>query len=145
MNPIIKKFEGFSDKPYHCPSGYKTIGYGHRCWEGENFKIPLSLEDGEMLLEKDLEGVQRALRKYVLVQLESCQIMALESFIYNVGVAAFERSTLRRRINRAEHEYAASEFKRWIWGGGMKLPGLVRRRFFESEIYLGNFVSLSQV
>lgn len=28
--PLIKKWEGFSEKPYFCPGGYPTIGFGER-------------------------------------------------------------------------------------------------------------------
>ena len=28
MNTLIKKYEGFSSKPYLCPAGVPTIGYG---------------------------------------------------------------------------------------------------------------------
>jgi len=36
---LIKKFEGFSSKPYLCPAGIPTIGYGNTYYE-DGTKVP---------------------------------------------------------------------------------------------------------
>jgi lysozyme len=63
------------------------------------------------------------------------QFSALVSFAYNVGVPRFATSTLLRRLNRADYEGAAAEFERWIYAAGRKLPGLVRRRLAERNLF----------
>jgi lysozyme len=63
------------------------------------------------------------------------QFDALVSFTYNLGGGALQRSTLRRKINREEHGEVPEQFMRWVWAGGRKLKGLVRRRAAESELY----------
>lgn len=61
---------------------------------------------------------------------------ALVSFAFNVGTHAFEISTLRRKLNREEYLDAADEFLRWVYAGGRKLRGLVRRREAERALFL---------
>ncbi len=48
---------------------------------------------------------------------------------------ALQRSTLGWKVNREEHEAAPDEFVKWVWAGGRKLEGLIRRRSAEAEIY----------
>ncbi len=54
-----------------------------------------------------------------------------------VNLGALQRSTLRRKVNREEHADAPAEFRRWVWAGGRRLKGLVRRREAEAELYAG--------
>lgn len=74
--------------------------------------------------------------KYVKVKLTQNQFDALVSFVYNVGVGAFRTSTLLRKLNNGDYVGAAAEFKRWKFGGGKELPGLVRRRKAEEQLFL---------
>ena len=60
---------------------------------------------------------------------------ALSSFAFNLGAGALQRSTLRRKVNREEHDAVPAEFRRWVWAGGRKLAGLVRRRRAEAICY----------
>lgn len=76
------------------------------------------------------------MNKYVKVRLTQSQFDALVSFVYNVGVEAFRTSTLLRKLNGADYVGAAAEFKRWKMGGGKVLPGLIRRRKREEELFL---------
>jgi lysozyme len=46
-----------------------------------------------------------------------------------------QRSSLRQKINRGEHELAEKEFLRWIYAGGKILQGLVNRRQAEAVLY----------
>ena len=57
---------------------------------------------------------------------------ALTWFAFNLGAGALQRSTLRRKVNREEHDAVPREFRRWVWVGGRKLKGLVRRREAEA-------------
>ena len=47
-----------------------------------------------------------------------CAFDALGSFAFNLGAGALQRSTLRRKVNRAEHDAVPGEFRRWVWAGG---------------------------
>ena len=135
---LIKQFEGFKAEPYMCAGGYLTIGYGHKLLPSDRCNI-LTEEKAEILLKKDLVRFERAVIKYITEPLGEDQFDALISFTYNLGAAALQRSTLRQKINYGEFEDAAKEFNRWVYAGGRRLAGLVRRRKIESQLFLSNF------
>ena len=58
------------------------------------------------------------------------------SFTFNLGSGALQRSTLRRKVNREEHADVPAELMKWVWAGGRKLKGLVKRRAAEINIYI---------
>ena len=69
-------------------------------------------------------------------KLQDCKIDALVSFAYNVGVAAFRRSTLCRKVKaNSDDASIRTEFGKWVYAGSKKLPGLVKRRAGEGEMY----------
>ena len=53
---------------------------------------------------------------------------------HNLGAGRLQTSTLRRRVNQRDWTAAATELRRWIYGGGKVLPGLLARR--EAEVRL---------
>lgn len=58
-------------------------------------------------------------------------------------IDALQRSTLRRKVNREEHSQVPSQLMRWVWAGGRKLKGLIRRRKAESILYKSNLSEIS--
>ena len=132
---LIKRFEGFSRTVYFCPAGYPTIGYGHVVKDDENFSAGIDEAQAEELLRQDAQIAERAVLRLINVPLTDGQFDALVSFTYNLGGGALQRSTLRRKINREEHAEVPEQFMRWVWAGGRKLKGLVRRRAAESDLY----------
>lgn len=132
---LIKRFEGFSAKVYICPAGYPTIGYGHVVKPYEDFSVGIDEAQAEELLRQDAVIAERAVLRLISVPLTDGQFDALVSFTYNLGGGALQRSTLRRKINREEHAEVPEQFMRWVWAGGRKLKGLVRRRKAEISLY----------
>jgi lysozyme len=63
-------------------------------------------------------------------------VAAYTSFTYNVGVGAFEKSTLLRKLNGGDRVAACNELPRWVYARGVKLPGLVNRRREEQALCL---------
>ncbi|WP_414041926.1 glycoside hydrolase family protein [Acidithiobacillus sp. M4-SHS-6] len=55
-------------------------------------------------------------------------------FTFNLGGGRLQTSTLRRRVNQRDWNAAAMDLRRWVYGGGRVLPGLVVRR--EAEVPL---------
>ncbi len=134
---FLKSFEGFEAQAYRCPGGYQTIGYGHVIRKGEDYASALSLFEAERLLRQDATIAENAVRRFIDVNLRQKQFDALVSFTFNLGSGALQRSTLRRKINREEHDEVPDELMKWIWAAGRRLPGLIRRRQAEGVLYQG--------
>ena len=134
---LIKRFEGFVPEIYVCPGGWPTIGYGHvvRDDERQRFGDGIDEATAEELLRRDVETAERAVLRLIWVPLEDGRFDALSSFAFNLGAGALQRSTLRRKVNRQEHGAVPAELRRWVYAGGHKLKGLIRRREAEVELY----------
>ncbi len=134
---LAKRFEGFhriprSDPlrrahPYICPAGYWTIGYGHLC---DPKHPPITEADAGVYLARDLQTALAATLRYcpVLATEPEERLAAIVDFTFNLGPGRLQTSTLRRRINQQDWVAAAQELRRWVYGGGKVLPGLVARR-----------------
>lgn len=131
---LIKRFEEFSATAYYCPAGYLTIGYGH-VLNAENAFVAISESEAERLLMQDIRHAERAMARLIVMPLTQGQHDALVSFTFNLGAGALQRSTLRRKINAGLHEEIPAELMRWVYAGGKKLAGLVRRRQAEANLY----------
>ncbi len=131
---LIRHFEGYSHLPYICAGGKTTVGYGHVLRLGEKFDS-VTEEEAEALLASDILEAEKAIHGGVTVPLTQNQHDALVSFVFNVGRAAFLRSTLRKVINQGWHDEAPAQFKRWVYAGKKRLPGLVARRAEEAALY----------
>ena len=132
---LIKHFEGCSLKVYMCPAGIWTIGYGHT---GPliTAKTPnITLQEAEELLQHDLHKFEDAVLRLIKRPLTDGQFSALVSFCFNLGSGALQGSTLRMKCNRSDDEDVPGEFIKWVWAGGKKLPGLMKRRKAEAILY----------
>jgi lysozyme len=135
---LCKRFEGFRAKPYLCPAGVPTIGYGSTYYAGgKNVTLddaPISKEDAEKLLSHELNEtyLPEVLRLCPVLKQHPNKLNAIVDFCYNLGAGNLQRSTLRRRINAQDWQGAEDELKKWVKSGGVVLPGLVARR--EAEI-----------
>ena len=130
---LIKAHEGLRLAAYICPSGVPTIGYGHTY----NVKMGdrITEEQAEKFLIDDLAVAEREVNRYGL-NLTQNQFDALVSFVFNVGVGNFRSSTLLKRLKANPNDPdIANQFKKWVYGGGKVLPGLVRRRNEEAKLY----------
>jgi lysozyme len=87
------------------------------------------------LLRSDVGKAERAVLRLIAVPLTQGQFDALVSFTFNLGSGALQRSTLRRKVNREEHDDVPAELMKWVWAGGRKLKGLANRRRLESKYY----------
>ena len=77
-----------------------------------------------------------SVERLVPVELNQQQFDALVCFNFNLGAGALQLSTLRRKVLRGDFEGSADKFPRWIYEGGRKLRGLVRRRVAERALDL---------
>lgn len=104
--------------------------------DDEDYPDGISLFEGERLLWAELEKDQQAVRRLITVPLTQGQFDALVSFVFNLGSGALQRSTMRQKINREEHDEVPAELMKWVWAGGRKLNGLIRRRQAEGLMYM---------
>ncbi len=136
---IAKPFEGLRLDPYHDPVGYPTIGYGHllsrKPWANLGQWKSISEDEAEHLLQQDMSRAQLAVSRLIDVELNENQEAALIDFTFNCGGGNLQASTLRRVINRGEFNEAPKQFRQWVYARGAKLPGLVRRRNAEAEVW----------
>lgn len=132
---LIKHFEGFSPVIYTCPANYLTIGYGHLVHKGEDYPGIIGEAEATELLTHDVATARAAVLRLITAKLSQGELDALTSFTFNLGAGALQRSTLRAKINRDERGDAPAEFSKWIFAGGRKLPGLIKRRQAEAFLY----------
>lgn len=139
---IIRACEGFSSKPYICPAGVPTIGYGSTRYE-DGTKVtmsdaPITQDRANAIMLATLQSEYApAVDRYVKVPLTQGQYDALVDFAYNAGAQNLRNSTLLRKLNTGDYPGAAAEFGKWVYGGGKELPGLVKRRAMERALFEG--------
>lgn len=138
---LAKQFEGFHHvpkldperraHPYICPAGYWTIGFGHLC---DPTHLPITEAEAEVYLSRDLMTALTATLRYctMLATEPENRLAAIVDFTFNLGAGRLQTSTLRRRVNQRDWVAAGQELRRWVYGGGKVLPGLVARR--EAEV-----------
>lgn len=143
---LCRRFEGYRAKPYLCPAGVATIGYGSTAYPGGR-KVtledpPISEPAARVILMSEL------LHTYAPGVIRQCPILlatavatgdwrrfsAILDFAYNLGVGRLQTSTLRRKINEQDWDGAKEELAKWVRGGGRILPGLVTRRRAEAAL-----------
>ncbi len=135
---LIMRFEGFSSNIYKDVAGFPTIGYGHLVspHEFSSFQQAITKNKAEELLSQDIRISEIAVSRLIKSSINQNQFDALVSFTFNLGEAALQRSTLRQKVNRSEHEQVPTEFLRWIYAGNRKVSGLIRRRQAEANLYI---------
>ena len=134
---LIKRYEGFSAKAYFCPAGVLTIGHGHVLSDTPaNRRRTVTSAEAEEYLISDVRIAERAVHRLITAPLTQGQFDAVVSFTFNLGSGALQRSGLRRKLNREEYDDATLEFRKWVYAGGRRLPGLIKRRAAEAERFL---------
>lgn len=136
---LIRRFEGFRSKPYRCPAGVPTIGYGStRYADGTPVKLtdaPITQAQADDIMRATLGEYENAVNRYVTVPLSQNEFDALTDFAYNAGAKNLLNSTLLRKLNAGDRKGAAKEFDRWVYANGQVLPGLVKRRMAERVLF----------
>lgn len=130
---LIRRFEGKSNKAYQDSAGVWTIGYGHT--GGVVKGQTISDDEVERLLAEDVAVAENAVNAQNL-NLTQDQFDALVDFVFNLGAGNFKKSTLLKKISNDPNDPTIyDEFLRWVYAGGVKLLGLVRRRTDEANLY----------
>jgi len=138
--PLIKAFEGLHKRvgnmihAYVCPAGYPTQGWGIVV---PSLDVPpITPEQADAKFSAVLPAyMMDALKLSPVLAAHPARLAAVTSFVFNLGAARYKSSTLRRRINAGEWMDAAEEFDKWVLAAGKKMPGLVKRRAAERELF----------
>ncbi len=136
---LCRQFEGLHLRPYLCPAGVPTIGYGSTFYpNGAKVGLkdaPITEARAEELLDCDLARCYvAALKASPILAHDASRHAAIIDFIYNLGAGRYNASTLRRRINSKDWEGAREQIVKWVFAGGKKLKGLELRRAAEAEL-----------
>ena len=130
----IKGFETLELKAYKCPANVLTIGYGHT--RGVKIGQVITEAQADALLKGDILAVEQFLNG-LNITLKQGQFDALVDFCFNLGQQKLLNSTLLAKISvHASDDEIAAQFRRWVYGGGKKLNGLVKRREWEAQSWL---------
>ena len=138
---LCKHFEGYRAKPYLCPAGVPTIGYGSTYYANGvrvaiNDAVMSEVEASELLLfELQHTYLPAVLRHCPILFGHPNKCNAIVDWTYNLGVGRLQSSTLKRKINAQDWDEVKIQIARWTRGGGKVLPGLVKRRSAEISLF----------
>ena len=127
----MMEMEGLRLEAYEDAAGVPTIGYGHT----KNVRMGDKISEywAKEMLREDIEEAEWQVKELGVAKTEG-QLDALVSFVFNLGIERLNTSTLLKVIrNGGSMQQIKKEFKRWVYGGGKKLPGLVKRREWEAK------------
>ncbi|MBO7226568.1 MAG: lysozyme [Bacteroidales bacterium] len=138
---LLIELESEHLEAYLCPSGIPTIGVGLTTYpNGEKVKLGdvITKEQSREYLKQTLETFE----KQVVLLLDGLPLPrksldALIIFSFNIGITAFAKSSLLKRIKEDKNNLTVieKEFNRWIFCKGVKLKGLEKRRQAEYELF----------
>lgn len=135
---LIKEREGFQPRPYLCPAGVLTIGYGFT--EPRHLKLKkLTEKQASEILEKEIiPAMRRTVQQVVNVPLTPYQEAALISFCFNLGEGNLQKLVNgTNRLNGGNYERTAKLMMLYTKADGKTLKGLVERRKQEAKLFLG--------
>lgn len=144
---LITHFEGFSAKAYQDPVGIWTIGYGTIRVNGKPVTqgMTCTTTEAKQWMMEELNEITPRILNVCKVTLQQHELDALVSFVYNLGIGSFQKSTLLKKIN-AQEPIIAKYFTDWnkarVNSILTPLAGLTRRREAEFHLYTQGFVKV---
>ena len=131
---LIQSFEQFRSVAYlPTADDVPTIGFGHT--RGVALGDTCTREEADAWFSEDVAWAEECVGKAVTASINQNEFDALVSLCFNIGCAAFGKSTLVRLLNEADYDCAAAQFKVWNKQAGKELAGLTRRRKAEAELF----------
>lgn len=134
---LIKQKEGFYSKPYLCPAGKMTIGYGFTSDKYIRRKSISEKEASRILSQEIIPLYASKVDQIVKVPLSAFQRAALISFCYNCGEENLSRLVNGKgRLNSGDYSSTPRIMQRYTKASGKTLQGLVSRREEEAKLFL---------
>jgi lysozyme len=134
---MLKQLEEVRLAAYLDIGGIPTIGYGHT--RNVEMDDVITLERAEALLREDLSEAELCVERQVYYGLAPHQFDALVSLVFNIGINAFKKSTLLKKLDKMDILGAADEFLRWNKVKGKVSKGLTNRRKIERDVFLTGY------
>jgi len=137
---LAKEEGGYQIKPYLCPAKIPTISAGATYYENGN-KVKLSdpmitMERAKAIFANILPIYEQAVYSITRDDINQNQFNALVSLAYNIGCAAFKKSTVVKRVNANPNDPTIrNAFAMWNKANGKELKGLTLRRGREANLY----------
>ena len=131
---LITSFEGTRHHAYPDQIGVTTICVGHT--HGVKPGDTATQIQCDKYLVDDLAESYATVKNHLTHPQPDTRVAALVDFTYNVGAGTFIRSSVLRKINAGDIRGGCDALKKYVFAGGRRLPGLVRRRIAERELCL---------
>jgi len=140
----VSRFEGFRSKPYLCPSGCWTIGFGHVLSKYDD--ISLTYAEALVILKADLRIRYIQLSNVLNLDLfEPLQVAALLDFVFNCGIGTLQKSSCWFYLKKYNRKYSSTKkaydavitgtLLKYCFSKGKRLNGLYLRRKFEVSLW----------
>lgn len=130
---LIQSFEGCRLDVYPDVGNLATVGWG--CRTDLPIGTTITQDQADELFAQSLERTAQGVERGVTVPLSPQQGAALICFAYNIGVGAFDNSTLLKLLNNGSYSVVPAQLMRWNKVQGEPVAGLTRRRQAEIDLW----------
>jgi lysozyme len=140
---FLKKREGLELQAYN-KDGVWTIGFGNTYYENSQPVKKgdvITLERANSLFNRIASEFAQRVSNALTVIVNQNQFDALVSLAYNIGMQAFLKSGLFKKININPNDSTIrNEFLKWVYSQGKQLKGLITRRGLEADLYFSTII-----
>jgi lysozyme len=124
--------------PGQPPTGFLTIGYGHKILPGEDFSSGITFEESNNLLNSDLKRCSiNIINQSVKVPLSQNQYDALVSYVYNTG--SLKGTQLLKKLNASDFKGAVKEMdinkSNGKYSRGLQIRRNAEHNIFNNSVY----------
>jgi lysozyme len=137
---FIKRWEGERLVAYQCSANVWTVGVGHTAAMGAPFPVKgmkITADESDAIFRRDIATVETSIQPLLKVHVNQRQWDTIVSFVFNVGISAFRKSTLLKKLNASKYDEVPSELLKWVRANGKIVPGLESRRRAEADLWRG--------
>ncbi len=129
---MVKRRESLQLKPYRCPGGYLSVGYGHLITKGEDgLRNGVTALQADSLLYNDMKHYKDWVEQ--TLHLKGSQLKAITHFCYAFGTTKLLKSELYDKIKAKEP--IDEQILKWVNIKGKPNSSLSRQRNLELKWY----------
>lgn len=123
---LLTGYEGYSNRAYLDGGGIATICYGETV--GVHMGQVKTRDECDRLLAQELVGYKTGMDKYIKVSVPDASETAFLTFTYNIGVGAWSKSTVVKKLNAGDLKGACNYMYKYVYVKGQYSSGLKNRR-----------------